>query len=90
MKNIGYVGLGNMGLPMVNNLLKAGFNVGVRSRSPGPVEQAIQAGAQEAESVAKLAEWADVVCTCLPMPEDVEAVYLGDDGLLSGATEEAR
>ncbi len=87
MKNIGYVGLGNMGLPMVNNLLKAGFNVGVRSRSPGPVEQAIQAGAQEAESVARLAEWADVVCTCLPMPEDVEAVYLGDDGLLSGATE---
>ena len=87
IKKIGYVGLGNMGLPMVQNLLKAGFEVQVRSRSQGPIDQAIAAGGAAANSVTELAQWADLVCTCLPMPGDVESVYLGDDGLVAGATE---
>ncbi len=90
VKKVGYVGLGNMGLPMVKNLIAAGFEVRVRGRSPGPIEAARQAGAAETKSLPALAEWAEVVCTCLPMPEDLEAVYLGvdggDDGLISGAT----
>ncbi|RLA17188.1 MAG: NAD(P)-dependent oxidoreductase [Gammaproteobacteria bacterium] len=84
MKKIGFVGLGNMGLPMVKNLLAADFQMRVFSRSRGPIEAAIAAGAVEAESLPALAEWAEVVCTCLPMPEDVEAVYLNAGGLLSG------
>ena len=87
IKKIGYVGLGNMGLPMVQNLLKAGFEVQVRSRSQGPIDQAIAAGGAAANSVAELAQWADLVCTCLPMPGDVESVYLADDGLVAGATQ---
>ncbi|MEL0082165.1 MAG: NAD(P)-dependent oxidoreductase [Gammaproteobacteria bacterium] len=86
MKKVGYVGLGNMGLPMVRNLISGGFELRVFSRSRGPIEAAIEAGATEADSLAALAEWADVVCTCLPMPEDVDAVYLGEGGLLAGAT----
>jgi len=86
MKKIGYVGLGNMGLPMVKNLLKAGFEVRVCSRSQAPIDAAVQAGAVAAASLTELAVWAEVVCTCLPMPEDVESVYLGESGLLAGAT----
>lgn len=86
MRKIGFVGLGNMGLPMVNNLLKERFQVQVFSRGRGPIEAALRAGAIEADSLSSLAEWAEVVCTCLPMPDDVEAVYLAAEGLLSGAT----
>ena len=75
----GYVGLGSMGLPMALNLRKAGFDLGVVSRSRSPVEQALAAGAHEASSYAGLAAASDVVCTCLPMPADVERVYLEAD-----------
>ena len=86
IKKVGYVGLGNMGLPMVKSLLKAGFEVQVSSRSQGPIDQAVAAGAVAADSIAELAQWTDLVCTCLPMPADVEAVYLGEQGLVAGAT----
>lgn len=87
MNKVGFVGLGNMGLPMVKNLLKAGLEVQVCSRSRGPIEAAIQASAVESGSLTELATWAEVVCTCLPMPEDVESVYLDEFGLLAGATD---
>ena len=86
MIKVGYVGLGNMGLPMTRNLIAAGFDVQVRSRSKGPVAQAVAAGATEAAGLADLAAACDLVCTCVPMPEDVEAIYLGDAGLVSGIT----
>ena len=81
----GYVGLGSMGLPMALNLRKAGFEVAVVSRSRGPIEQALAAGAREAAGYAALAATCDVVCTCLPMPADVERVYLEADGLVASA-----
>ncbi len=82
---LGYVGLGTMGLPMALNLLRAGFALQVISRSRPPLEQAIAAGAVEAPGYAELAALADVVHTCLPMPADVEAVYLGSNGLVANA-----
>lgn len=85
MMQVGYVGLGSMGLPMALNLRKAGFPLHVVSRSRGPIEQAIAAGATEAANYSGLAATADVVCTCLPMPADVERVYLDADGLVAGA-----
>ena len=86
MTRVGFVGLGNMGLPMMRNLMKAGFEVQVRSRSRAPVEQALADGASEAASLAELAARCDVVCTCVPMPADVETIYLGEDGLIGGMT----
>lgn len=86
MINVGFVGLGTMGLPMTHNLLQKGFPVSVISRSRIPIEKAVKWGAKEAGSYAELAENMDVICTCLPMPDTVEDVYLGEDGLLSGAT----
>lgn len=82
---VGFVGLGTMGLPMTKNLLKAGFEVWVLSRSRGPIEAAISLGAKEATNASDLASKVDVVLTCLPMPDSVEEIYFGENGILAGA-----
>ena len=84
---VGFTGLGRMGKPMTLNLLSAGFSVLVLSRSRPPVEALVEAGAEEAASLADMAERADVVCTCLPDVPTSEAVYLGADGLMANARE---
>ncbi len=82
---VGFVGLGTMGLPMTKNLLKAGFEVWVVSRSRGPIEEACSLGAKEASSAKDLASMVDIALTCLPMPDSVEEIYFGENGLLAGA-----
>lgn len=84
---VGFIGLGTMGLPMTKNLLKAGFEVWVMSRSRGPIEEACRLGAKEAANAKELASKVDVALTCLPMPDAVEDIYLGATGLLAGAHE---
>jgi 3-hydroxyisobutyrate dehydrogenase len=84
---VGFIGLGTMGFPMVNNLVKAGFETWVVSRSRGPVEKALALGAIEALHPAELTEKVDVVLTCLPSLESIEAVYFGDNGILEGLSE---
>jgi len=72
---IGFVGLGAMGLPMTRNLLGAGHEVTVASRSSGPVEAAVALGATAATTVADVATAAEVVLLCVPnSPEVVEVV----------------
>lgn len=83
----GFIGLGRMGLPMAINLNKAGFEVHGKNRSPGKEKTFQDAGGQIAESVGWLAQHTDVIFTCLPLPQDVKDVYLGDGGLLSNAKE---
>jgi len=80
---LGFIGLGLMGKPMARNLLKAGFSLTVHNRSQGAVRELVAEGATAADSPAALAEQVDIVFTCLPMPADVEKVYLGDGGVLS-------
>jgi len=82
MQRIGFIGLGTMGLPMVRNLLRAGYAVHVVSRSRGPIETAVSLGAMEAESPRDLAEKTEIVLTCLPLPATIEAVYFGENGIL--------
>lgn len=82
MKKIGFIGLGNMGLPMATNLVKAGFEVYGLNRSKGAEEKFAQAGGKTGLTRARLAAEMDMVITCLPMPADVEAVYLSEDGLI--------
>lgn len=82
MQRIGFIGLGTMGLPMVRNLLRAGFPVHVVSRSRGPIEAAVALGAVEAGSPRALAEQTEIVLTCLPLPTTIEDVYFGDNGIL--------
>ncbi|MGC8712042.1 MAG: 2-hydroxy-3-oxopropionate reductase [Leptodesmis sp.] len=85
MQQLGFIGLGIMGKPMAKNLLKAGYSLTVFNRSRGAMEELAVAGAMLAESPAQVAQHSDVVLTCLPDSPDVEAVVLGENGILAGA-----
>jgi 2-hydroxy-3-oxopropionate reductase len=68
---------------MAKNLLKAGFSLVVHSRSQGPVDELVAAGARRAASAAEVARQAPRVVTMLPDSPDVEQVLEGPDGLFS-------
>ena len=82
---LGYIGLGLMGKPMAQNLLKAGFPVVVHNRSRQKVEELVRLGASAADNPAQVAERADIVFTNLPDTPDVLGVVLGENGVLAGA-----
>jgi len=82
---IGMIGLGIMGRPMAKNLLKAGYPVVVHSRSQGPVQELVGAGARAAASAKEVAGQVDVLITMLPNSPEVELVALGRDGIIEGA-----
>ena len=79
-----------MGKPMARNLLRAGYRLTVRSRSPGPVEELKAEGAEARESPRAVAERSDVVITMLPDSPDVEQVCLGAMGLIETPRADAR
>jgi 2-hydroxy-3-oxopropionate reductase len=82
---IGFIGLGIMGRPMARNLLKAGYSLVVHSRSRGPVDEIVKAGATAAGSSREVAAQCDVLITMLPNSPDVEQVALGPGGIIEGA-----
>jgi 3-hydroxyisobutyrate dehydrogenase len=82
---LGFVGLGKMGRPMTEHLLKAGHRVHVHNRSRGVVDELATAGAVPASSAREVAERAEIVMTCLTNTPSVEQVYFGDDGLYAAA-----
>ena len=84
-ERVGFIGLGIMGAPMARHLLAAGFPLTVHSRSPGPVDALVDAGAERATSPAEVARVSDIVVTMLPDTPDVEHVMLGVDGVVAGA-----
>jgi 2-hydroxy-3-oxopropionate reductase len=83
-ERLGFIGLGIMGRPMARNLLAAGFDVTVHSRSPGPVDELVEAGAARGPSPADVAAASDVTITMLPDTPDVEQVLTGTDGVADG------
>ena len=85
-ETIGFIGLGVMGAPMARNLIEADNSLVVHSRSPAPVDELVEAGAERAGSAREVAERADVVITMLPDSPAVEEVVLGSDGVLAGAS----
>lgn len=84
-ERIGFIGLGIMGRPMARNLLKAGHQLTVHSRSRGPVDELTAEGARPAHSPHEVAARSDVVILMLPDSSDVESVMLGYEGVLAGA-----
>jgi 2-hydroxy-3-oxopropionate reductase len=82
---IGFIGLGIMGRPMARNLLKAGHSLVVHSRSQGPVDEIVKAGAKAAGSPKDVAAQCDVLITMLPNSPEVEQVALGPGGIIEGA-----
>jgi 2-hydroxy-3-oxopropionate reductase len=78
---IGFIGLGVMGKPMARNLLTRGFALVVHSRSRGPVDELVAAGAQAADSPADVARQSDVILTMVPDSPDVVSVLEGSNGV---------
>ena len=85
MTQIGFIGVGNMGGPMVRNLLKAGHSVTVFDLVPAAVSRCVAAGASPAGSTIQAAHDNDVVITMLPAGRHVREVYLGPHGILAAA-----
>jgi 3-hydroxyisobutyrate dehydrogenase len=83
MARIGFVGLGNMGLPMAQNLIKAGHGVSGFDVSEYSTDRLAADGSTAARSVAAACREAEIVITMLPAGEQVRQVYLGDEGVLA-------
>ncbi|MDI3469040.1 MAG: 2-hydroxy-3-oxopropionate reductase [Pseudolabrys sp.] len=79
---IAFIGLGRMGRPMVENLLKAGHSLAVHNRSRSVVEAFVQQGAKAAGSPGEAVQQADIVMSCLLNPEQVREVYFGSNGIV--------
>jgi len=82
---VGFIGLGIMGGPMALNLLRAGYPLVVHNRTRAKEEPLVSEGAAAAASPREVAAASDLVITMLPDSPDVEAVYLGHDGVIAGA-----
>jgi 3-hydroxyisobutyrate dehydrogenase len=85
MARIGFIGLGNMGLPMAQNLLKAGHQVEGVDVNAASVEKLKAAGGAGAETAKIAAARADVVITMLPSGKEVCEIYLGAGGIVENA-----
>ena len=81
---IGFIGLGIMGASMAENLQKAGYRLQVHDLKRAAAEPHLNRGASWCPSPRAVAEASDVIFTSLPGPPEVEAVALGDQGLLEG------
>ena len=81
-ETIGFIGLGNMGLAIATNLLKAGFGMRVYNRSAEKARPLLEQGASLVRSPAEAAVPGGVVVTMVSDDRAVEAVTLGANGLL--------
>lgn len=84
-ERIGFIGLGIMGRGMAANLLKAGFAVRVWNRTASRMEPLVAQGAEAGSSPADVAAQSDITVICVSDTPDVEAVILGENGVLHGA-----
>lgn len=83
--NLAFIGLGNMGGPMALNLLKAGHALRVFDLLPQSVAKLVEAGASAGKNPADTVRDADIVITMLPASAHVNALYLGENGVLDAA-----
>lgn len=84
LPRIGFVGLGNIGGPMCQRLVKAGYPVTAFDLNPTVLEKVIAVGAKAAISAAECAAQAEIFLTSLPRPDHVETVMAGENGALKG------
>jgi len=85
VERIGFIGLGAMGKPMVQNLMRAGFSVNVLTRTRAKIDDVLAAGATWRDTPKQIAQNSDVVITMLPDTPDVVHVIAGKDGVFDGA-----
>ena len=83
---LGFIGVGNMGNPIATNLIKKGHQLSVHDLNQEIATNLLEMGAAWAESPKIATEGNEVIFTSLPGPREVEAVALGGEGILEGAT----
>ncbi len=79
--NIAFIGLGNMGAPMAENLVKAGYQLSVYDLSEDAAKRLKQAGANVANSPKDAANNAQIIISMLPAGKHVHSIYLGENGV---------
>lgn len=84
--NIGFIGTGNMGNPMASNLVKVGHQLTVHDLKREAAVNLLEMGATWVDTPREAVPGNEVVFTSLPTSSDVEAVVLGENGILKGAT----
>ena len=81
---LGWIGLGNMGIPMALNLVKAGYDLTFYNRTPDKGEELLVAGAKQAQSLTELVDNCDLIFTMVSDDNAVKSIYL-ENGILSHA-----
>jgi 3-hydroxyisobutyrate dehydrogenase-like beta-hydroxyacid dehydrogenase len=84
METVGFIGLGAMGGPVAGHIQRAGYPMVVYDVRDEATRSFCQGGATVVDSAAALSRKSDVIITALPMPEDVEQVACGRDGIIEG------
>lgn len=84
--NVAFIGLGTMGAPMAQNILKDGHTLTVHNRTRQREKPLAKLGAKRAASPKEAATEAEVVITCVSDTPDVEEVILGNNGVIQGAS----
>ena len=87
METIGFVGLGNLGTPMAENIQKSGYPMVVYDAREGATRPLLEGGTRLAAAPDEVASLSDVILTSVPGPPEVEEVVLGPHGILSGIRE---
>jgi 3-hydroxyisobutyrate dehydrogenase-like beta-hydroxyacid dehydrogenase len=82
---LGFIGIGYMGRPIAQRLLKSGFKVAAYDRNRNKAEELIRSGGTVEESVAQLSSTCDVILTCLPSDEAVLSIHSGPQGTFANA-----
>ena len=84
--NIGFIGAGRMGNPMAQHLIKNGHDLKVHDLSRSSTTNLEEMGAQWVASPKQTAQNCEVIFSSLPGPMEIEAVAIGDDSILEGAS----
>lgn len=82
--NVGWIGLGKMGLPMSKNLVKAGYSLTVYNRTKAKTKELADLGASVADSPKEVAQKTDVIFSMTSDDAALKAVMLGDEGIAGG------
>ena len=84
MQTVGFIGLGNLGTPMAQNIQRAGFPMVVYDAREGATRALLEGGARLAMSPGEVADISDVILSSVPGPIEVEEIALGRVGILNG------
>ncbi|WP_339061019.1 NAD(P)-dependent oxidoreductase [Tepidibacillus marianensis] len=81
---LGWIGLGNMGIPMATNLIKAGYKLSIYNRTKEKVKELVELGAIYKESPKEVTEDVNIVITMVSDDQAVREIYTREDGVLAG------